>query len=112
MALKIERKQVDFDACFQEDMDQYYDIANQFLNLNSEDYGTAFEISKKSWVLSDRWSAIAANASKLAAVQKVSKTDLYNYCYQKYRQLQYMHEFSRILWNKGEQASKEKRIGG
>jgi hypothetical protein len=111
MALKIERKQVDFDACFQEDMDQYYDIANSFLNLSSEDHGTAFEISKKAWVLADRWASIAANASKLAALKAVNKTDLKDYCYRKYRQMQYIHEFCRVLWNKGEQASREKRVG-
>lgn len=112
MALKIDRRQVDFDTCFPEDMDQYYDIANNFLNLSSEDYGTAFEISKKAWVLADRWASIAANASKLAALKSVNKTDLKDYCYRKYRQMQYIHEFCRVLWNKGEQASKEKRLGG
>lgn len=111
MGLLITRKAVDFDECFPEDIEQYYDLANKFINLTSEDYSTAFEISKKAWTLADRWGAISANASKLATIKHCSKTDLYKYCYQKYRQLQYMHEFTRILWNKGEQSSREKRIG-
>jgi hypothetical protein len=110
--LAIERKAVDFDGCFPEDIDQYYQIANQFLNLNTEDFATAFEISKKAWVLADRWANISANVGKLALSNKVNKTDLKDYCYRKYRQMQYIHEFSRMLWNKGEQGSKEKRIGG
>lgn len=111
MGLKITQKETDFNEYFQEDINQYYDIANEFLNLTTEGYSKAFEISKKAWVLADRWSCIATNAAKLATMKHVSKTDLYNYCYQKYRQLQYMHEFARILYNKGEQASREKRAG-
>ena len=71
----------------------------------------AFKISEKAWVLSDRWSCISANASKLAAVQHCSKTDIYNYAYQKYRGMQYIHEFTKMLWGRGEQASREKRVG-
>lgn len=111
MALVIEQRETDFDSLFPEDVNQYYDIANRFLNLSTEDHATAFEISKKAWVLSDRWANIAANASKLAAIKHVNKTDIKDYCYRKYRQMQYIHEFSRMLWNKGEQAEKEKRIG-
>ncbi len=51
----IERKETDFDSLFPEDVNQYYDIANKFLNLSTEDHLTAFQISKKAWVLSDRW---------------------------------------------------------
>lgn len=111
MGLKITQKETQFDDCFLEDIEQYYELANQFANLKEDSFGLAFEISKKAWILADRWSSIAANASKLAALKKVSKTDLYQYCYQKYRQMQYVHEFSRVLWNKGEQASREKRVG-
>lgn len=111
MPLKITQKEVDFNNYFPEDIKQFYDIANEFINLTPENYIKAFEISKRAWVLSDRWSCIAANASKLAAIKHCSKTDLYNYSYQKYRSLQYMHEFSRVLFNKGEQARREKRLG-
>jgi len=111
VAIVITRRKVDFDAYFQEDIDQYYDIANEFLNLTTEDFVQAFEISKKAWVLSDRWACIAANAGKLASSNKVNKTELKDYCYRKYRQMQYVHEFCRVLWNKGEQASREKRVG-
>lgn len=111
MGLTIERRKTQFDELFPEDINQYYDIATKFLNLNQEDFGHAFEISKKAWVLSDRWACIAANAGKLALNNKVSKTELKDYCYRKYRQMQYIHEFCRVLWNKGEQSSREKRLG-
>ena len=111
MGIKITQRETQFDDCFPEDLDQYYSIANQFANLTTEDFSQAFEISKKAWILSDRWSCIAANASKLAAIKHVSKTDIYNYAYQKYRGMQYIHEFARILYRSGEQASREKRVG-
>ena len=111
MGIKITQRETQFDSCFPDDINQYYELANEFANLTTEDYAKAFEISKKGWILADRWSSIASNASKLAALKKTSKTDLYKFCYEKYRQMQYVHEFCRVLWNKGEQASREKRVG-
>lgn len=111
MAMVIEKRKTDFDCLFPEDVNQYYDIANKFLNLSTEDHLTAFEISKRAWVLSDRWANIASNAGKLALKEKFNKTDLKDYCYRKYRQMQYIHEFTRMLWNKGEQGQREKRVG-
>ena len=32
MGLKITQKETEFNSYFQEDIDQYYDIANEFLN--------------------------------------------------------------------------------
>ena len=111
MALVIEKRKTDFDSLFPEDLSQYYDMANVYLNLGTEDYATAFEVSKKAWVLADRWANISANAGKLAGMKKVNKTDLKDYCYRKYRQMQYIHEHCRMIWNKGEQAEREKRVG-
>lgn len=102
----IARKEVDFDKCFPEDMDQYYEIATSYLNLTTESFAQAFDISKKAWVLADRWANIAANAGKLATAHGENKTDLKDYCYRKYRQMQYIHEHCRILWRSGEEAVK------
>ncbi|AKN32404.1 hypothetical protein Ccar_16670 [Clostridium carboxidivorans P7] len=113
MRLTITRKKVDLDECFPEDIDQYYDLATQYINLTTEDCSHAFKLSQKAWVLADRWAAIAANAGKLAMNKdkKINKTDLKDYCYRKYRQMQYIHEHCRMIWNKGEDAQKEKRVG-
>jgi hypothetical protein len=102
----IARKEVDFDKCFPEDVDQYYDIATSYLNITTEDFVTAFDISKKAWVLADRWNSIKANASKLATMHGCSKTDLKEYCHGKHRQMQYIHEHCRILWRSGEESVK------
>jgi hypothetical protein len=110
MGLSITRKDVELDKCFKEDSKQFYDLANEFINLTTEDFVRAFEISKKAWVLADRWACIAANASKLVLSSNANKTDLKDYCYRKYRSMQQIHEFTRVLWNKGEQSSKEKRL--
>lgn len=67
-------------ASLVEDVNQYYDIANKFLNLSTEDHLTAFEISKKAWVLSDRWANIASNAGKLALKEKGVNHGRNNYC--------------------------------
>ena len=100
----ITRKEVDIDKCFPDDIDQYYQIATDYLNLQTENPAGAFELSKKAWVLADRWSAIQANAGKLATMNGLSKTELKDYAYQKYRQMQLLHEHCRMVWRSGEDA--------
>jgi hypothetical protein len=100
------RKNVDFDSLFPEDIDQYYEFANSFAMLNSEDYTTAYNLSIKAWVLAERWNDIMAQASKLAILKNVNKTDLKDYCYGKYRQLHLAHEFTRCVYNKGERQTR------
>lgn len=109
MARAIKRHDVDFDKCFPEDMDDYYDIATTYLNIGTEDFVTAFDISKKAWVLADRWANIAANAGKLATMNVVNKTDLKDYCYRKYRQMQYIHEHCRMIYRIGENEVNQRR---
>ncbi len=110
MGYSIKRKKIELDECFPEDVEQYYEIAEQYLNLTTEDFASAFEISKKAWVLSDRWSALASDAGKLATMKKLNKTDIKDYCYRKYKQMSRIHEHTRMIWNKGELAVREKRL--
>ena len=81
-------------------------MAVKYLNLTSEDYKTAYEITVKSWALAQRWSDISANAGKLASIKEVNKTDLSKWAYQRYRQLQLMHEHARSIWRIGEDFAK------
>lgn len=97
----------ELDKYFPEDTKQYYDLVEAFVSLTTEDHATAFELSKTAWGLADRWANIASNASKLALMHKdVNKTELKDYCYRKYQLLKYIHEFTRMLWNKGEQGER------
>lgn len=105
----ITRKEVDIDKCFPEDVDQYYSIATDYLNLQTENPAGAFELSKKAWVLADRWSAIQANAGKLATMHGLSKTELKDRSYQIYRQCQLMHEHCRMIYRLGEDAMRGQR---
>ena len=46
------------------------------------------------------------NAGKLASIKEVNKTDLSKWAYQRYRQLQLMHEHARSIWRIGEDFAK------
>ena len=82
---------------FKEDLKQYQFILDNYEGLSSEDGVTAYELAKQCIVQADRWSEISLNASKIGKEINVSKTDLYNWVYHKYRILMTIHEFCRVV---------------
>lgn len=93
----------EFSELLPEDEEQYQTVAAEYLNLATEDFETAFVLTKKCWYIADRWSEIMANARKLASLHDVNKTDLYAWAYQRYRQMQLAHEHCRAMWRQGKE---------
>lgn len=81
-----------------DDIEQYNFLKDNFEALNSEDGETAYQLAVEMIICADRWSEISLNISKYAKELNVSKTNLYNWAYHKYRILMTMHEFSRCVW--------------
>lgn len=88
---------------FQEDLEQYKMIMDNYESLSSEDGPTAYELAVMCIVAADRWNEIAFNASKLSKSVGVVKTDLYNWAYHKYRILMTLHEFCRVVYRQCEE---------
>ena len=90
----------DFNKILPEDCKQFNIIAKRYLNLLSDESLEAFEIMKKSWSLSQRWSELQASARKIMDLseEEFSVTDFKNWCYQRYRQMQLIHESCRVIW--------------
>lgn len=89
-----------------EDCELYRDLARRYMALDITSPELCFEVKKDAWALAQRWSDIASMASKIARLHDTSKTDLRDWAYQRYRQLQYMHEDARMMWNKAEEELK------
>lgn len=89
-----------------EDCEMYRDLARRYLALDLSTPDLAFDVKKDAWALAQRWSDIASMASKIAILHDTSKTDFKDWCYQRYRQLQLMHEDARMMWNKAEEELK------
>lgn len=90
----------DFQDILQEDCKQYMALAKRYLDLKTEDGEEAYKLMKESWSAAQRWSEIQASARKIRdmADKNINLTDLKEFAYQRYRQLQLMHESTRIIW--------------
>ena len=95
-----------FEDLLKEDCKQYRELAKRYLQVSTEQVVELFEIKKKAWALAQRWSDIQSNATKYAVENSISKTDFSTWAYQRYRQLQLMHEDSRMMWRMGEEELK------
>ncbi len=100
------RRPVEFDEYFKEDIEQYYNLFQAYLNLKPENYSGAYNIAQYALALADRWNDICVDAGKIATMRHCSKTDLYKYCYAKYRQMQLIYEHARSTWKTGEDANR------
>ena len=83
---------------FKEDLKNYNEIFDAFQKMYSEDGALAYDLAISALVNADRWNEIMVNASKYARECDCSKTDLYSYCYNKYRILSKIHEFCRVVF--------------
>ncbi len=91
---------------FQEDLEQYKFILDNYEALSSEDGATAYQLAQRAIIQADRWAEIAFNASKLYKNMDVAKTDLYNWAYHKYRILMTIHDFCRVVYRQCSEAER------
>jgi hypothetical protein len=98
-----------YEAIFPEDSKQYRSLAARYLKLTTVDYTSAFDITQRAWALAQRWSDIQSNVAQIATERGISKTDLRDWAYQRYRQLQLMHEHARMIWKLGEDEMRYER---
>ena len=80
-----------FEPIVQEDMNQFRNVAERFMNVDIMNKEELLELQKDTWLLGTRWSEIQSNARKIAQEYGINKPDFGDYCYQKYRQLQELH---------------------
>lgn len=90
----------DFQDVLPDDSKQFREVAERYMRLNPEDGKESFDLMKLSWSLAQRWSEIQATTAKIASFDKVEiqKTDFKTWSYQRYRQMQLIHESCRSIW--------------
>ena len=84
-----------------EDIEFYNKLIEDFKNLDSSDYSTAYVLSQKALITADRWNEIMLDSVKYAKQKKKKKSEFTNYCYQKYKILMKAHEMCRMVYRKG-----------
>lgn len=103
MGLKLGVIEHEYDKLFPEDMKLYYEILERYLNLTDENFAGAFNLSKISLQMADRFSTLSLDASKLAFSSNVNKTDIKDFLYRKFKIMEYIHVSSRMTWCRGEE---------
>lgn len=90
----------DLQQLLPDDCKQFNALAKRYLDLNPEDADEAFSLMKESWAMAQRWSELQASNRKIRdlAKQDVTLTEIKDFCYQRYRQMQLIHESSRCIW--------------
>ena len=55
---------------------------------------------KESWAMAQRWSELQASSRKIRDLSTgdVTLSEIKDFCYQRYRQMQLIHESSRVIW--------------
>lgn len=86
-----------------EDIELYNGLVEDFSNLDSSDYTTAYALSQLALSLADRWNEIMLNSVRYSKELEYTKTEFTTYCYQKYKILMKIHEMSRMVWKQGEE---------
>jgi len=84
-----------------EDIELYNNLMQDFKNLDSSDYSTAYVLSQEALVTADRWNEIMLNSAKYSKEFDVTKSEFTNYCYQKFKMLMKVHEMSRMIYRQG-----------
>jgi hypothetical protein len=96
----------DYNDLFPEDCAQFAETAMGYMRLMSEDYETAFDLSKVCWGLAARWSEIMADAQKHATANGLSAAKLSDWAYRHYRLMLLAHEHCRMIWKQGKDDSR------
>jgi hypothetical protein len=84
-----------------EDIEQYKGIIEDFKNLDSSDYSTAYVLSQVALITADRWNEIMLNSAKYSKKLEYNKSEFTNYCYQKFKMLMKIHDFCRVVYRQG-----------
>ena len=96
---------------FKEDIDLYKGLVEDFKNLDSADYSTAYTLSQEALIMADRWNEIMLNSVKYSKDLDCTKTDFSNYCYQKFKMLIKIHDFCRVVYRQGVQSMQNSFYG-
>lgn len=93
----------DFQEILPDDCKQYNEVFKRYLELNGENVEEAYKLMKDSLMLAQRWSEIQATARKIkdASGKDFVVTAFKDWAYQRYRQMQLIHESTRIIWRAG-----------
>ena len=93
----------DFQEILPDDCKQYNEVFKRYLELNGENVEEAYKLMKDSLMLAQRWSEIQATARKIkdASGKDFVVTAFKDWSYQRYRQMQLIHESTRIIWRAG-----------
>ena len=97
---KVYKIKSDFQEILPEDCKQYNEIARRYRDIGQEDADEAFKLMKDSWAVAQRWSEIQATSRKIKDLsdKDFSVTAFKEWSHQRYRQMQYIHESSRMIW--------------
>ena len=85
----------------EEDIKQYNGLVEDFNNLDSSDYASAYVLSQLALTLADRWNEIMLDSTKYSRDFSKTKSEFTNYCYQKVKILMKIHDMCRCVWRKG-----------
>lgn len=85
----------------EEDLKIYDNIIDEFKNLSSSDFTTAYSLSQDALVIADRWNEIMLNSAKYSKELEYNKSEFTNYCYQKFKMLMKIHDFCRVVYRQG-----------
>lgn len=86
-----------------EDIKYYNGIIEDFKDLESSDFTTAYTLSQVALITADRWNEIMLNSVKYSKELEVTKSEFTSYCYQKFKMLMKIHEMCRCVWRQGEE---------
>lgn len=85
----------------EEDIKQYNELVEDFKNLDSSDYATAYTLSQLALSLSDRWNEIMLQSVKYSKELDYTKSEFVSWCYQKFKILMKIHDFCRVVYRQG-----------
>jgi hypothetical protein len=85
----------------EKDIKLYDGLVEDFNNLDSSDFTSAYKLSQLALSLADRWNEIMLNSVKYSKELEYTKSEFTTYCYQKFKILMKIHDFARIVYRQG-----------
>lgn len=84
-----------------EDIEFYKGLIEDFKNLDSSDFTSAYSLSQIALITADRWNEIMLDSVKYSRELDYTKSEFTNYCYQKFKMLMKIHDFCRVVYRQG-----------
>jgi hypothetical protein len=106
MSVKIDKRDEKYKSLFPEDIELYYEVFEKYINLIDENFSGAYELSKDALNVANRFVNLSFEASKLAFSSEFNKTDIKDFCYRKFKMLEYIHVQARMVWSRGVEREK------